>query len=70
MRKTKKEIKKEVLNYTIIFKPAKESGLTIYIPSSPNYHIQEEILDNTYHITKDAIYGYIKTLQELEAANR
>ena len=57
MRKTKKEIKKEVLNYTIISKPAKESGLIIYIPSSPNYYIQEEILDNTYHMTKEHNLG-------------
>ena len=66
MKKTKKGIKKEVFNYTVIFEPAKEGGFVVYIPSLPGCHTQGETLDEAYRMAKDAIYGYIKTLQELK----
>jgi len=63
-------LKRKFLNYTIISKPAKESGFVVYVPSLPGCHTQEETLDEAYCMSKDAIYGYIKTLQELEVVNR
>ena len=56
MKKTKKKIKKEVLNYTIIFKPAKEGdGFVVYVPSLPGCHTQGETLDEAHRMAKDAI---------------
>ena len=66
MRKTKKKIKKEIFNYTVIFEPAEECGFVVYVPSLPGCHTQGETLDEAYRMAQDAIYGYIKTLQELK----
>jgi len=66
MRKTKKKIKKEIFNYTVIFEPAEEGGFVVYVPSLPGCHTQGETLDEAYRMAQDAIYGYIKTLQELK----
>jgi len=66
MRKTKKKIKKEIFNYTVIFEPAEEGGFVVYVPSLPGCHTQGETLDEAYRMAQDAIYGYIKTLRELK----
>ena len=66
MAKIKKKIKKEILNYTVIFEPAQEGGFIAHVPSLPGCHTQGETLDEVYQMAKDAIYGYIKTLQELK----
>ena len=60
----KKTIKKNFLNYTVIFEPAKEGGFVVHVPSLPGCHTQGETLDEAYQMAQDAIYGYIKTLQE------
>lgn len=62
----KRKIKKEILNFTVIFEPAKEGGFIVHVPSLPGCHTQGETLDEAYQMAKDAIYGYIKTLQELK----
>lgn len=66
MRKTKKKIKKEIFNYTVIFEPAEEGGFIVHVPSLPGCHTQGETLDEAYRMAQDAIYGYIKTLRELK----
>lgn len=63
---TKKTLKKEILNYTVIFEPAEEGGFVIHVPCLPGCHTQGETLDEAYKMAQDAIYGYIKTLQELK----
>ncbi len=62
----KKKIEKRILNYTVIFEPAKEGGFVVYVPSLPGCYTQGETLDEAYKMAQDAIYGYIKTLQELK----
>ena len=66
MVSVKKKIKKEIFNYTVIFEPAEEGGFIVYVPSLPGCHTQGETLDEAYKMAQDAIYGYIKTLQELK----
>ena len=62
----KKFIKKEVLNYTVIFEPAVEGGFVVHVPTLPGCHTQGDTLDEAYKMAKDAIYGYIKTLRDLQ----
>jgi predicted RNase H-like HicB family nuclease len=64
--KNNKKIKKEIFNYTVIFEPAEEGGYVVYVPSLPGCNTQGETLDEAYQMAKDAIYGYIKTLQEMK----
>ncbi|PIR07621.1 MAG: hypothetical protein COW25_00185 [Candidatus Nealsonbacteria bacterium CG15_BIG_FIL_POST_REV_8_21_14_020_37_12] len=66
MKKSKKKIKKEIFNYTVIFEPAEEGGFIVHVPSLPGCHTQGETLDEAYRMAQDAIYGYIKTLRELK----
>lgn len=66
MRKNKKKITKEILNYTAIFEQAEEGGFVVHIPSLPGCHTQGDTLDEAYKMAEDAIYGYIKTLQDLK----
>ncbi|PIZ88975.1 MAG: hypothetical protein COX90_01900 [Candidatus Nealsonbacteria bacterium CG_4_10_14_0_2_um_filter_38_17] len=63
--KRKKKIKKNIFNYTVIFEPAKEGGFIIHVPALPGCHTQGETLDEAYQMAQDAIYGYIKTLQQM-----
>ena len=66
MAKKERKIKKEILNFTVIFEPAEEGGFIIYVPALPGCHTQGETLDEAYRMTQDAILGYIKTLRELK----
>ena len=65
MAKTRKRIKKEIFNYTVIFEPAEKGGFVVYVPSLPGCNTQGETLNEAYEMAQDAIYGYIKTLREL-----
>jgi len=66
MVRVKKKIKKEIFNYTVVFEPAEEGGFIVYVPSLPGCYTQGETLDEAYQMAQDAIYGYIKTLQEFK----
>jgi len=66
MAKNNKKIKKEIFNYTVIFEPAEEGGFIVYVPSLPGCNTQGETLDEAYKMAQDAIYGYIKILQEMK----
>jgi predicted RNase H-like HicB family nuclease len=63
--KRKKKIEKNIFNYTVIFEPAKEGGFIVHVPALPGCHTQGETLDEAYQMAQDAIYGYIKTLQQM-----
>ena len=65
-KKTRRKLKKEILNYTVIFEPAEEGGFVVRVPSLPGCYTQGETLDQAYQMAQDAIYGYIKTLRELK----
>ena len=62
----KKKIQKKILNYTAIFEPAEDGGFVVHVPSLQGCHTQGETLDEAYNMAQDAIFGYIKTLQELK----
>jgi len=66
MAKKERKIKKEILNFTVIFEPAEEGGFVVYVPALPGCHTQGETLDEAYRMAQDAILGYIKTLRELK----
>jgi len=60
------KIKKEILNFTVIFEPAEEGGFVVHVPALPGCHTQGETLDEAYRMAQDAILGYVKTLRELK----
>lgn len=60
-----KKVKKRILNYTVIFEPAKEGGFIVHVPALPGCHTQGETLDEAFKMAKDAILGYLQTLQAL-----
>jgi len=66
MAKKGRKIKKEILNFTVIFEPAKEGGFIVHVPALPGCHTQGETLDEAYRMAQDAILGYVKTLRELK----
>ena len=66
MKKRHIKIKKDILNYTVIFEPAQEGGFIIHVPALPGCRSQGETLNEAYQMAEDAIYGYIKTLQDLK----
>ncbi len=66
MVKKREKIQKEILNFTVIFEPAEEGGFIAHVPALPGCHTQGETLDDAYKMAQDAIFGYIKTLQELK----
>jgi len=61
-----KRVKKEILNYTVIFEPVEEGGFVVHVPALPGCHTQGETLDDAYKMARDAILGYLKTLRELK----
>ena len=60
------KFKKKILNYTVIFDPAKEGGFVVHVPALPGCHTQGETLDDAYKMAQDAILGYIRVLQDLK----
>ncbi len=62
----KKNIKQKVYNFTAIFEPAKEGGYVVYIPALPGCATQGETFEEAEAMAKDAIEGYLKTLQGLK----
>jgi len=61
-----KRIKKEILNYTVIFEPTEEGGFVVHVPALSGCHTQGETFDEAYKMAQDAIWGYIQTLQDLK----
>ena len=61
-----KRIKKEILNYTVIFEPAEEGGFVVHVPALPGCHTQGETLDEAYRMAQDAISGYVETLRDFK----
>lgn len=62
----KKSIKQKVYNFTAIFEPAKEGGYVVYIPALPGCATQGETFEEAESMAKDAIEGYLKTMQDLK----
>ena len=62
----KKKIKKKLLNYTVILKPAEEGGYVVYVPALPGCVTQGETVEEALEMAKDAIYGYLEVLRKLK----
>ncbi len=54
-----------IFEYTVIFEPAEEGGYVVHAPALNGLATQGETLDEAREMAKDAINGYIETLQEL-----
>lgn len=63
---TKKNLKRKVYNFTVIFEPAKEGGYIVYVPALPGCATQGETFEEAEAMAKDAIEGYLKTLLHLK----
>ena len=61
----KKNIKKSVYRFTAIFEPAKEGGYVVYVPALPGCATQGDTFEEAEAMVKDAIGGYLATLQDL-----
>lgn len=62
----KQNIKQKVYNFTAIFEPAKEGGYVVYIPALPGCATQGETFEDAEAMAKDAIEGYLKTIQDFK----
>jgi len=62
MKKTK--LKKQILNYTVVFEPAEEGGYIAHVPLLPGCHTQGKTLDEAYKMVQDAISLYVVTLRD------
>lgn len=62
----KKDIKQKICNFTAIFEPAEEGGYVVYVPALPGCATQGETFEEAEIMAKDAIEGYLKTMQDLK----
>ncbi|PKL72240.1 hypothetical protein CVV26_02520 [Candidatus Kuenenbacteria bacterium HGW-Kuenenbacteria-1] len=62
----KKNIKQKNYNFTAIFEPAEEGGYVVYIPALPGCATQGETFEEAETMAKDAVEGYLKTMQDLK----
>lgn len=60
----KKLVKKKILEYTVIFEPAKEGGYVVRAPALPGCVTQGETFEEATKMIKDAIKGYLAVLQQ------
>lgn len=61
-----KNIKGKVYNFTAIFESAKDGGYVVYIPALPGCATQGETFEEAEAMARDAIEGYLKTMQDLK----
>lgn len=50
--------------YTVIFEPAEEGGWLAHVPALNGLTTEGETLEEARYMAKDAIKGYIETLQK------
>ena len=60
----KQKLTHKILEYTVIFEPAKEGGYVVSAPSLPGCVTQGETIEEATHMIKDAIKGYLSVLKE------
>lgn len=58
-----KKLKKQILNYTVVFEPAEEGGFIVHVPLLPGCHTQGETLDEAYKMAQEAIDIYLGALK-------
>lgn len=63
-----KQLSKKILEYTVIFEPAEESGYVASVPTLPGCATQGETFEEAVEMVKDAIKGYLEVLKEEKQA--
>lgn len=61
----KKNLRKKVYNYTVIFEPAREGGYVVHVPALQGCATQGDTFEEAETMAKDAIEIYLKALQDM-----
>lgn len=51
-------------SFTVLFEPAEEGGYVVSVPALPGCYTQGETLEEARAMAKDAILGYLESLQK------
>ena len=51
-------------HYTVLFEPAEEGGFVVRCPALPGLVTEGDTLDEARNMVKDAIRGYLESLQK------
>lgn len=57
----KKNLRKQVYNYTVIFEPAEEGGYVVHVPALPGCATQGNTFEEAEAMAKDAIEIYCQS---------
>ena len=52
----------KIYRYTVIFEPAEEGGYCVFVPALNNLATQGETLEEAREMARDAITGYIESM--------
>lgn len=63
-----KEAAQKIYNFTAIFEPAEEGGYVVYVPALPGCATQGETFEEAAAMIKDAVEGYLLSLQDMKEA--
>jgi len=58
------KLKKEILEYTVIYEPAEEGGYVVSVPLLPGCATQGETFEEATINIKDAMQGYLEVLKD------
>ena len=61
-----KKVVQKVYSFTAVFEPAEEGGYVVYAPALPGCATQGETFEEAQYMIRDAIEGYLLTLQDLK----
>ncbi len=59
-----KEVTQEERSFTLLFEPAAEGGYVVTCPALPGLVTEGDTLEESREMAKDAIRGYIESLQK------
>lgn len=60
----KQQVTQKILEYTVIFEPAKEGGYVVSVPALPGCITQGDTFEEALSMIKDAMEGYLAVLKE------
>lgn len=55
---------KKTIRYNLIFRPEKEGGFTVIVPSLPGCVTYGKNLREAKEMARDAIFGYLRSLEK------
>lgn len=59
-----KNLKRKILEYTVVFEPADEGGYVVSVPALPGCVTQGDTFEEATKNIKDAMQGYLEVLKE------